>query len=150
DTQHLSHVDAWNFTIQRQLTDTLSGEIAYVGNAGRGFFGDNPATNVNQPSIQGFAQGVGTNLRRPFFAGLVPINDEDAQSHAFGWTQGIDSFSNTGKSRYNAFQAKITKRFSSGYSLLAHYTYQDAKNNSGDYFFIDLNVNYGPADFIRK
>ena len=47
-------------------------------------------------------------------------------------------------------QAKLTKRFSRGYSLLTHYTLQSHKNNDGDYFFIDPSVNYGPANFIRK
>ncbi|HJS59809.1 MAG TPA: TonB-dependent receptor [Vicinamibacteria bacterium] len=146
DQQNLSHVDAYNVTIQRQLTENLSAEIAYVGNRGEGFFGDNPATDTNSPTIQGFGT-IPRDLRRPFFAGLVPT--VDGLSGAYGWTQNIDYFSNTGKSRYNSFQAKLTRRFSGGYSLLTHYTYQDAKNNSGEYFFIDPDVNYGPADFIR-
>ena len=52
----------------------------------------------------------------------APSRRVDGLSGNFGWTQGIDYFSNTGKSRYNAFQAKLTRRFSDGYSLLAHYT----------------------------
>src|SRR5262249_42285453 len=38
-TQHLSHVDAYNVTLQRELTNTISAEIAYVGNTGHGFIG---------------------------------------------------------------------------------------------------------------
>jgi outer membrane receptor protein involved in Fe transport len=146
DTQRLAHVDAYNVTLQREITPTLSAELAYVGNHGRGFMGDNPATNVNQPTIVGFPT-LNQNLRRPFYAGLVQTTD--GLSGDYGWTQGIDYFSNTGKSTYNALQAKITRRFRGGYSLLAHYTYQKAKNNGGDYFFIDPNLNYGPADFVR-
>jgi hypothetical protein len=147
DQQNLSHVDAYNLTIQREITPSLSAEIAYVGNRGKGFFGDNPATNTNQPTLVGFGT-LNQNQRRPFFNGNVQT--VDGLSGNFGWTQGIDYFSNTGKSRYNAFQAKLTRRVSGGYSILAHYTLQSAKNNGGDYFFIDPNVNYGPADFIRK
>ncbi len=146
DEQNLSHVDAYNVTLQRELSPRLSAEVAYVGNRGEGFFGDNPATNVNQASLVGFGT-LDQNQRKPFYAGNVQT--ADGLSGAYGWTQGIDYFSNTGKSRYNAFQAKLTQRFSHGYSLLAHYTYQKANNNGGDYFFIDPNVNYGPADFIR-
>jgi len=47
-------------------------------------------------------------------------------------------------------QTKVTKRFSNGYSLLAHYTLQSHKNNDGGYYFIDPDVNYGAASFIRK
>ncbi len=146
DEQNLSHVDAYNVTLQRELSSTYSVEVAYVGNRGKGFFGDNPATNTNQPTIVGYGT-LNQNQRRPFFAGAVQT--VDGLSGAYGWTQGIDYFSNTGESRYNAFQAKLTRRFRDGYSLLTHYTYQKANNNDGDYFFIDPDVNWGPANFIR-
>jgi outer membrane receptor protein involved in Fe transport len=154
DEQHLSHVDAYNVTLQRELTNEISAEIAYVGNSGRGFIGDGPAANMNQPTIVGFGT-LSQDQRKPFFACGVKTDPEVSNSDQglcgnFGWTQGIDYFSNTGKSRYNALQTKVTKRFSKGYSLLAHYTLQSHKNNDGGYFFIDPSVNYGPADFIRK
>jgi hypothetical protein len=121
-------------TLQRELSSTVSAEVAYVGNRGEGFFGDNPAADANAPTIVGYPN-VPRDQRRPFAR--------------YGWTQGIDYFANTGKSRYNALQAKITKRFSRGYSLLAHYTFQSHKNNDGEYVFIDPDLNYGPANFIR-
>src|SRR5205814_4840844 len=46
----LSRLDAYNLTIQHQITNTLSGEIAYVGNYGHGFYANNPATNANNPT----------------------------------------------------------------------------------------------------
>jgi len=147
DKQNLSHVDAYNFTVQRELSESVSLELAYVGNRGNGFFGDNPATDTNQPTLVGFGT-IPRDQRRPFFNGAVQT--VDGLSGNYGWTQSIDYFSNTGKTRYNSLQTKLTKRFSAGYSLLAHYTLQSAKNNAGDYVFIDPNVNYGPADFIRK
>ncbi len=135
-TQNLSRVDAYNFTVQREVSSSVSAEIAYVGNRGEGFFGDNPASNANEATIVGYPD-VPRDQRRPFF-------------RSYGWTQGIDSFSNTGKSRYNALQAKVTKRFSGGFSLLTHYTLQSHKNNDPEYVFVDPDVNYGPANFIRK
>ena len=146
-TQHLSHVDAYNVTLQRELTNTISVEVAYVGNTGRGFIGDNPAANVNQASIVGFGT-LSQDQRKPFFA--CGVRTADGLCGNYGWTQGIDYFSNTGKSQYNALQAKLTKRFSNGISLLTHYTLQSHKNNDGDYFFMDPSVNYGPANFIRR
>jgi hypothetical protein len=133
--QHLSHVDAFNVTLQREVGSNMSAEIAYVGNRGRGFIGDGPAANVNAPTLVGFGT-LSQNERRPYFS-------------RFGWTQGIDFFSNTGKSAYNALQAKLTRRFSGGFSLITHYTLQSHKNNDGDYFFVDPDVQYGPANFIR-
>ena len=147
--QTLPAVDAWNVTVQHQLTDTLSVEAAYVGNRGsHGLIGNSPAANVNQPSLVGFANGVSTNLRRPFFAGNVA--NALGLGGAFGWTQGVDYFCNCATNLYNSLQAKATKRFSKGYSLFAQYTLQHSENNDGDYFYIDPNVNRGTADFDRR
>ena len=146
--QRLPTADAWNVTVQHQLTDTLSVEAAYVGNHGsNAFFGDNPATNANQPSIVGFAQGVSTNLRRPFFAGNVA--NAQGFGGAYGWTQSFDYFCNCATNDYNSLQTKATKRFGGGYSLFVQYTLQHSVNNDGDYYFIDPNVNRGTANFDR-
>jgi len=146
--QKLPTADAWNVTVQHQLTDTLSVEAAYVGNHGsNAFFGDNPATNANQPSLVGFAQGVSTNLRRPFFAGNVA--NAQGFGGAYGWTQNFDFFCNCATNDYNALQTKATKRFGQGYSLFAQYTLQHSVNNDGDYYFIDPNLNRGTANFDR-
>jgi Carboxypeptidase regulatory-like domain/TonB dependent receptor len=56
-TQRLPTIDAWNATIQRQITPTMSLEVAYIGNKGTHVFaGSGPAYNANQASI-----GSGTN-----------------------------------------------------------------------------------------
>ena len=100
------------------------------------FIGDGPATNVNQPSLVGFAQGVSTNLRRPFFAGNVA--ERQGFGGAFGWTQGIDYFCNCAT---NALQLaadegdQAVRRRATRCSR--SYTLQHAVNNDGDYFFID-------------
>lgn len=148
EKQQLPTVDAWNTTLQYQLTDTLSVEAGYVGNRGsNAFFGDNPAANANQPSIVGFAEGVPTNLRRPFFAGGVA--NAQGFGGAYGWTQSFDYFCNCATNSYHSLQTKATKRFSEGYSMFAQYTLQHAENNDGDYFFIDPELNRGTANFDR-
>ena len=75
--------------------------------------------------------GFGTlsqDQRKPFFACGVKTDPEASNSAQglcgnYGWTQGIDYFSNTGKSRYNALQTKVERRFRNGLNLLASYTY---------------------------
>ncbi len=47
-------MDAYNLTVQHQLTNTISMELAFVGNNGHGFYANNPDVNVNQPTIVGF------------------------------------------------------------------------------------------------
>lgn len=138
DKQTLPRVDAFNVTFQYQFAKDWSWEIAYVGNRGKNVFvGDNPELNVNQPTIEGFAQGVPTNQRRPLF-------------QQFGFTQDILLYQGYGATNsYDSLQTKLTKRFSNGYSVLTHYTFQKAKNNAGQYYNIDPDLNRGPADFAR-
>jgi len=134
--QTLPTVDAWNLTVQHQLTKTISVEGAYVGNKGTHVFcGNNPDCEGNGASLAGFPS-VPRNNRRFFF-------------NKFGWTQDVLLYGDGGDNHYNAFQAKFTKRFTSSYSVLAHYTLQRSSNYDRDYFFIDRSVNYGPSDFDR-
>ena len=63
----LPTVDAWNFTIQRQLTSTLSLEAAYVGNKGTHVFaGTGGDYDPNQATLAGFGT-LSTNQRKPYF-----------------------------------------------------------------------------------
>jgi hypothetical protein len=136
--QRLPAVDAWNVTFQHQLTKEISLEVAYVGNKGtHAFAGGGPAANVNQVTAAGFFPGRDPNKFKPFF-------------NKYGWTQGIDYFCNCADNRYNALQTKITKRFSNGWSLLAHYTLQRAVFNDAEQFFFDRALNRGREDFDRK
>ncbi len=139
DKQTLPQVDAFNITFQWEFMKNMSLEAAYVGNRGTNVFaGDNPEVNVNQATIAGFTPGRNTNLAKPFFT-------------RFGWTQDIFLYQGYGaKNRYDSMQLKLTKRFTSGFSFLTHYTLQRAINNSGNYFNIDPSVNRGKADFERK
>jgi len=138
EKQRLPTVDAYNVTVQHQLTSTISIEAAYVGNKGTHVFaGGGPAYDANQATLEGFTAGVPRNNRRPLF-------------NRFGWTQGIDFFCNCADNRYNSLQTKITKRFSDGYSLLAHYTLQKAEFNDAEQFTFNRELNRGPQDFDRK
>jgi outer membrane receptor protein involved in Fe transport len=137
EKQRLPTVDAYNFTLQHQLTQTLAVEAGYVGNKGTHVFaGDGPAININQPTLAGFPD-VPQNDRRPFF-------------DQFGWTQGIDYFCNCADNRYDSFQTKLNKRFTDNWSILAHYTLQRALQDGQDYFIHDSTVNRGPADWDRR
>jgi hypothetical protein len=133
----LPRLDAYNLTVQHQLSNTLSAELAFVGNNGHGFYANNPELNVNQPSIVGFATGVSQSKRRPFFA-------------RYGWTQEIDSFGNDSPSYYDALQAKLDKRFTNGLQFVGHYTWSKNLTHDHTYYNIDPQVNYGPDDFNRQ
>ena len=140
-------VDAFNVTLQRQLTDSMSVEVGYVGNRGRHVFaGDGPAVNVNDPTLEGFPT-VSRNQRQPFFAGRpTPYL---GLGGAYGWTQGIDYFCNCANNWYDSVQAKFNKRFSDGYAVQVNYTGQKARGEGGGYFFQDRSVERGLQDWDR-
>ncbi|MGC2181761.1 MAG: TonB-dependent receptor [Terriglobales bacterium] len=135
----LARLDAYNLTVQHQLTNSMSLELAFVGNNGHGFYANNPDVNVNQPTIVGFGVpgGPSKNERRPYFA-------------RYGWTQDISFFGNDAASYYDAFQAKLDKRFTNGLQFVTHYTWSKNLTHDGGYANIDPQVNYGPDDFNRK
>jgi hypothetical protein len=140
-------VDAFNLVVQRQLSSTMSVEVGYVGNRGKNVFaGDGPAININQATLVGYPT-VPLNNRRPFFAGGVP--NDLGLGGAFGWTQGIDFFCNCAHNAYDSLQAKFNKAFSAGYSVKVNYTLQRQVQESADYFFYDVEMNKGPADWDR-
>lgn len=135
--QVLPAVDAWNFTVQRQLTNTTSLEVAYVGSKGtHGFAGNGPNYDVNPPSIVGFLDGLSQNERRPLFP-KIPFS--------LGNYYGNDA-----ASTYNAFEVKFDKRFSKGLQVLTHYTYSHANNYDNNYYAIDHKIAWGPVDFNRN
>ena len=136
DEQTLPTVDAYNLTVQRQLSDSLSLEIGYVGNKGTHVFaGDAPNADANEPTLTGFPD-VPRYERQPFF-------------ERFGWTQRIDYYCNCGDNRYDSLQAKVAGRPASGLWLLAHYTLARARQDGLEQFFHDRELQRGRPDWAR-
>jgi hypothetical protein len=136
--QTLPAVDAWNFTVQRQLTNTITAEVAYVGSKGtHGFAGNGPNYDVNPVSIVGFGNPALTqNQRRP----LYPAIPFDLGNY----------YGNDAASTYNAFEVKVEKRFAQGLQFLTHYTFAHANNYDSNYYAIQHSIAWGPVDFNRN
>jgi hypothetical protein len=136
DKQRPPAVDAYNITVQRELGRLFSVEVGYVGNHGsRVFVGDGPGVGGNDPTLTGFPS-VPQVQRRPYFA-------------RYGWSQGFDVYCNCATNRYDSLQVKVTKRFSSGWSLFSQYTAQRERMHNGSQFFYLPNLEYGRADWDR-
>jgi len=136
DKQRPPAVDAYNITVQRELGPLFSAEVGYVGNRGtRVFVGDGPGVGGNDPTLTGFPN-VPQVQRRPYFA-------------RYGWSQGFDVYCNCATNRYDSLQAKVTKRFSNGWSLFSQYTVQRERMHNGGQFFYLPNLEYGRADWDR-
>jgi hypothetical protein len=133
--QVLPTVDAWNATVQHQLTNTINLEVAYVGSKGtHGFAGDGPNYDVNQFSMAGYPT-LSQNQRRP----LYPRIPFDLGNY----------YGNDAASTYNAFEVKAEKRFSQGLQFLTHYTFSHAKNYDSNYYVDSHSIAWGPVDFNR-
>jgi Carboxypeptidase regulatory-like domain/TonB dependent receptor len=173
-TQRLPTLDAWNITLQRQLTTSMNIEIAYIGNKGTHVFaGNGPAYNANDAAIGpgtdfgagGFKALTPTNDRRRLFLNGVPAfiypscsvsqqqcglsNVPVADQLTCCSTDVGNYFGNDASAHYNALQIKFEKRFSQGLQFLAHYTYARAYNYTDNYYSVSHAVTYGPDDFNR-
>lgn len=149
DRVRLPTLDAWNLTIQREVTKTTSVEVGYVGNKGTHVFaGNGPSYNLNQATIVGFPT-LSFDQRRLLhnaFVGRdpntnlpVPCCDVD-----FGF------LGNNANNNYNALETKVEKRFSQGLELLAHYTWSKSLDYTDNYFPIDPRLAYGVDDNNRR
>jgi outer membrane receptor protein involved in Fe transport len=148
----LPTVDAWNVTVQRQLTSKTTAEVAYVGTHGSHVFkGNGNSYNANQPTIVGFTSGLTPTQRAPFGdAFTTPYTDANGVTTdvVCCGAQSIGYSGNDGVNSYRALQIKVNQRASNGLTFLAHYTYSRAYDNDGSYQ-PDLRQGYGRSDFNR-
>lgn len=162
--QRLPTLDSWNLTVQRQLNNTTSLEVAYIGNKGtNGFAGDGNTYNINQPSIVGFNQGVPQVQRRPLYNRFTYTGYPDSTNLAIAGVNSIvpgvlqccstdqgNYLGNDASSIYNALQIKIDHRFSRGLQLLSHYTFAHANKYDSNYYANSHPIAYGPDDQVRN
>ena len=170
--QTLPTVDAWNVTVQRQLTNTINLEVAYVGSKGtHGFVGDGPNYDINPA-----AAGQGKNVTQAFlvaaptvpcpvgsmpntgacgpakYAGFSAFTSQNSRRPLFPaipFDLG-NYYGNDAASTYNAFEVKVDKRWSQGLQLLAHYTYAKAYGYPQDnYYAVSHFYSWGRVDFNR-
>jgi hypothetical protein len=154
--QVLPTLDAWNATVQRQVTNTISAEVAYVGNKGsHGFSGDGPNYDINPLSMFLYGTGVDPNLRRPLCHPVFTVAPGTPGVTPVGKCTGIaddlgNYYGNDASSEYNALELKVDKRFAKGLQFIAHYTYAHANAYNNNYYAISHPIAYGPNDFVRN
>ena len=156
--QTLPAVDAWNFTVQRQVTNTISAEVSYVGSKGtHGFAGNGPNYDINPVSLVNFNQinpitGVTyTQSERRPLCGPEDTTPGPTLGNCTKLPFSLGNYyGNDAASTYNAFEVKVDKRFAKGLQFLAHYTYSRANNYDSNYYAIDHKIAWGPVDFNRN
>jgi hypothetical protein len=177
-TERLPTLDAWNATVQRSLTPTLSLEVAYVGNKGTHTLsdGDGNNTNPNEPAIflpasftangqalhydGSVASGVSANggtknttLLRRYNAGTLPACSANPLANSVpgcGWTQDISYYGDDQDTHYNALQLKLTRAFTHGLSISGNYAYQRGTDNASGFATWDKSAVIGNDQAIRR
>jgi outer membrane receptor protein involved in Fe transport len=145
-------VDAWNVSVQHQLTNKLSVEAAYVANHGSHTFkGTGPSYNPNQPTVVGYPT-LTFNQRAPYAnAFTTPYTYADGYTANIVCCDGSQGFGYNGNDGTNSFKAlelTVNQRTGGGLTLSGSYTYSRAYDNDGSYQ-PDLRVGYGRQDYNR-
>jgi hypothetical protein len=115
-----SYSHQWNFELQQQVTSNVLVAAAYVG-----------STNGRLPYT-----GLANAARQPSPAG-TPAATIDALRPMPWLNANITYTQSIGYSHYNALEAKIQKRFSSGLSSLVAYTFGKSTDISSGYFNVE-------------
>jgi hypothetical protein len=129
----------WNFTIQHQLTNTVTAQIGYVGQHG-----------THLANFEDLAQSVGLNAQGqvakhgelivsrvpgPYLGGGTPGSLYMLDNGNFGgtWALAGANMSNASQ-RYDALQAVLQKRMSNGLQGQLSYTWGKCMSNSSGYY----------------
>jgi hypothetical protein len=107
-TAHQPYMQEWQVDIQKQFGTAWVAEVAYVGSKGTHLLDPRDSNQVPQAD---FAPGALQSFR------------------PFPQYQTITTYFNDSFSNYNALQLSLTRRFSSGLTVLANYTYSKSMDN---------------------
>jgi len=160
----LPTVDAWNVAVQEAFGRHTYFEIAYVANKGTHVLNDSfglaqvPYYDLNQPTLEGFIQKIDPDSGFANCQGGKNQNQGNAYCktqqtirQAFNpWTSQVRYFGSNASSNYHSLQVKVRHQFSSGFSLLAHYTWSKVIDFDNLYYAIDPSVTRGVGNFDRK
>jgi hypothetical protein len=132
----------WNFTVQKTFGRDLNLEVGYLGskNTHLGL----PESNLNQLPAADLALGsaLTAKVANPYY-GQIPTSSSLGQAtiaqqqllRAYPRFTNVALFrDNVGDSEYEAFQAKLEKRFSRGLTFTLAYTFSKLIDDASTYF----------------
>jgi hypothetical protein len=136
------YVQQWNVAVQREITNNLSAEVAYVGShiVHVGI----PDSNLNQLTASQLAQGSSllTQTANPYYGQLPQSSSIGGKTVSqaqllkpYPRFLNIATYrNNSGTTNYNALEAKLEQRFSHGVSLLFAYTHSKLIDDASSVF----------------
>jgi hypothetical protein len=132
-------IDQWNFTIQQQLSNSLTFSVGYVGQRGAHLLNFEQIAQSIPLDAAGKVAGRGdpivTRVPGPYLGGGAAGSLYLADNHNFGGQQALagSNLSNSDQ-KYNALQAVLQKRMSNGLEAQVAYTWSKCMSNSPGYF----------------
>jgi len=166
DAMRTNYNQQWNLSVQRELAANMLMQVAYAGNRGvhlaLGFPSGSNGPNMNTlaPQFRGMGNDLLALVDNPFYgkvtgAGLTLAQAKVARQQLLRpyplWTSVQPLYAGWGNSTYNALQASLQKRFSSGSSFVAGYTWSKTLTDSVDGFWGDaLYVNSTYQDWYCR
>ncbi|HUZ94515.1 MAG TPA: TonB-dependent receptor, partial [Edaphobacter sp.] len=136
------YVQQWNLAVQREITNNLSAEVAYVGShiVHVGI----PDSNLNQLTASQLAQGSSllTEVANPYYGELPQSSSIGGKTVSqaqvlkpYPRFLNIATYrNNSGTTNYNAIEGKVEQRFSHGVSLLFAYTHSKLIDDASSVF----------------
>lgn len=148
---HRSYVQEWNLNVQRQLTNSMTLSLGYVGTRGVHLM-----TRGDDGNMAG-APGSAAPYAKTQYGYLFPGTTADQVNPALGTIRYI--YWNAG-ANYNALNVNLEKKYASGFQFQVAYTYSKSLDDTsqtiaGDTFANDINspwwflpsAFYGPSSF---
>jgi hypothetical protein len=132
-------IDQWNFTIQQQLSNSLTFQVGYVGQRGAHLLNfEDLAQSVPLDAagkIAGPGDPIVTRVAGPYLGGGTPGSLYLADNGNLGGAETLAgaNMSNSDQ-KYNALQAVLQKRMSNGLEGQIAYTFSKCMSNSPGYF----------------
>jgi len=144
------YAQQWNFTLQKTFGNTWSAEMGYLGSKLTRL--GVPDTNLNQLPAADLALGpqLTKQVPNPFYGQIPPSSSIGGPTIAaqqllrpYPRFTTVTLFrNNIGNSTYHAFQAHLERRFSSGLTLTAAYTFSKLIDDASSVF--DASILTGP------
>jgi hypothetical protein len=155
-TLRTEYNQAWNITIQHNLTPNLMLQVAYAGGKGThlGAFECCGATpNMDQLPVADMSQGSSLlNLvPNPFFGifsptlsmGKATVQEQQLERPWPNWTSVAAYNDAIGNSEYDALQVMLQKRYNNGTSFVAGYTWSKSMSDLVDGRWNDASYVFG-------
>ena len=137
--QPYPYVQQWNFTVQRQLPGGAALEVGYAGSKGTHLPASSSQTNQISDQYLSMGNALLTKVANPFFgkvpatAGILaqPTVAQGQLLRPYPQHLNVNNPANmAGDSAYHSMQMKLEKRFGSGGTLLATYTFAKLMSNT--------------------